>query len=134
MDTRALTRPAAPRKLRITLTAGQAAVAAARNEVRAAIRAWNVPVNPSVAVLLTSELVTNALRHEAGRTIELVVSCAYRQLQVDVYDTSPTLALQMDAPPGAEIGGGLTLLASLSSSWGYYRTPTGKAGYFTLMF
>jgi hypothetical protein len=130
MDTRALTRPAAPRKLRITLTAGQATVAAARNEVRAAIRSWNVPVNPSVAVLLTSELVTNALRHEAGRTIELVVSCAYRQLQVDVYDTSPTMALQMDAPPG----GGLTLLASLSSSWGYYRTPTGKAGYFTLMF
>jgi hypothetical protein len=134
MDTRALTRTAAPRKLRITLTAGQATVAAARNEVRAAIRAWHVPVNPSVAVLLTSALVTNALRHEAGRAIEVVVSCAYRQLQVDVYDTSPTMALQMDAPPGAETGGGLTLLASLSSSWGYYRTPTGKAGYFTLMF
>jgi len=133
MDTRALTRPAGPRKLRITLTTEHAAKAA-RNEVRAAIRAWHVPVNPSVAVLLTSELVTNALRHEAGRAIELVVSCAYRQLQVDVYDTSPAMALQMDAPPGAETGGGLTLLASLSSSWGYYRTPTGKAGYFTLMF
>ena len=104
MDTRALTRPAAPRKLRITLTAGQATAAAARSEVRAAIRAWNVPVDPSVAVLLTSELVTNALRHEAGRTIELVVSCAYGQLQVDVYDTSPTMALPVDAPPGAETG------------------------------
>ncbi len=134
MDTRALTRPAAPRKLRITLTAGQATVAAARNEVRAAIRAWDVPVDPSVAALLTSELVTNALRHEAGKAIELVVSCAYRQLQVDVYDTSPAMALQMDAPPGAETGGGPTLLAGLSSSWGYYRTPAGKAGYFTLMF
>ena len=70
MDTMALTRPAAPRKLRITLTAGQAAAAAARNEVRAAIRAWNIPVHPSVAVLLTSELVTNALRHEAGKAID----------------------------------------------------------------
>ena len=134
MDTRALIRPAAPRKLRITLTAGQATVAAARNEVRAAIRAWDVPVDPSVAALLASELVTNALRHEAGKAIELVVSCAYRQLQVDVYDTSPAMALQMDAPPGAETGGGPTLLAGLSSSWGYYRTPAGKAGYFTLMF
>ena len=86
MDTMALTRPAAPRKLRITLTAGQAA-AAARNEVRAAIHAWNIPVDPSVAVLLTSELVTNALRHEAGKAIELVISCAYDQLQVDVYDS-----------------------------------------------
>src|SRR3984957_6300980 len=134
MDTRALTRPAAPRKLRITLTAGQAAVAAARNEVRAAIRAWNVPVDPSVAVLLTSELVANALRHEAGRTIELVASCAYGQLQVDVYDTSPATALQAHPPAGAATGQRLMLLASLSSSWGYHRTPTGQAGYFTLMF
>jgi hypothetical protein len=134
MDTRALTRPAAPRKLRVTLTAGQAATAAACNEVRAAIRAWDVPVNFSVAMLLTRELVTNALRHEAGRAIELVVSCALGQLQVDVYDTSPTVALQMDVPAGEATGQGLMLLASLSSSWGYDRIPTGKAGYFTLMF
>ena len=133
MNTRALTRPTAPRKLRITLTAEHAAEAA-RNEVRAAIRAWDVPVDTSVAALLTGELVTNALRHEAGRAIELVVSCALGQLQVDVYDTSPATSLQVDAPAGPETGVGLTLLASLSSSWGYYRTPTGKAGYFTLMF
>jgi hypothetical protein len=134
MDTLALTRPTAPRKLRITLTAGQAAVAAARGEVRAAIRAWDVPVAPSVAVLLTGELVTNALRHEAGKTIELVVSCAYRQLQVDVYDTSPVTELQVGAPAAAEPGRGPMLLDSLASSWGYDRTPAGQAGYFTLMF
>lgn len=134
MDTMALTRPAAPRKLRITLTAGQAAAAAARNEVRAAIRAWNIPVDPSVAVLLTSELVTNALRHEAGKAIELVISCAYGQLQVDVYDTSPAMAVPVGVPASAATGRGLTLLATLSSSCGYYRIPTGNAGYFTLVF
>ena len=134
MDTMALTRPAAPRKLRITLTAGQAAAAAARNEVRAAIRAWNIPVDPSVAVLLTSELVTNALRHEAGKAIELVISCAYGQLQVDVYDTSPAMALPVGVPASAATGRGLTLLAALSSSCGYCRIPTGNAGYFTLAF
>jgi hypothetical protein len=134
MNARVLTRPAARRKMRITLIAGPAAAAAARNEVRAAIRAWNVPVDPSVAVLLTGELVANALRHEAGRTIELVASCAYGQLQIDVYDTSPATALQVDTPAGAATGPGLMLLASLSSSWGYHRTPTGQAGYFTLLF
>lgn len=133
MNTRALTRPAAPRKLRITLTAGQAAEAA-RNEVRAAIRAWDIPVDPAVAVLLTSELVANALRHAAGRAIELVVSCALGQLQVDVYDTSPATSLPVDAAAGSQARAGLTLLANLSSSWGYCRTPTGRAGYFTLMF
>ena len=134
MDTLALTRPTAPRKLRITLIAGPAAVAAARNEIRAAIRAWNVPVAPSVAVLLTSELVTSALRREAGRTIELVISCAYRQLQVDVYDTSHVAELQVGGPATAEPGQGPALLDSLASNWGYDRTPTGRAGYFTLVF
>jgi hypothetical protein len=134
MDTKALTRQAAPRKLRITLIAGPAAVAAARNEVRAAVRAWHVPVAPSVAVLLTSELVTSALRRSAGRTIELVISCAYRQLQVDVYDTSPLTELPVGWPATAEPGRGPVLLDTLASSWGYDRTPTGQAGYFTLMF
>ena len=133
MDTRALTRPAAPRKLRITLTAGQA-VAAARTEVRTAIRAWNVPVEPSVAVLLTSELVANSLRHGAGNAIELVISCAYGQLQVDVYGTSPAAPGQSDPPAGAAAAPELILLASMSTSWGFYRTPGGNAGYFTLMF
>jgi hypothetical protein len=40
----------------------------------------------------------------------------------------------MDGPPDAETGRGLVLVASLSSSWGYYRTPIGKAVYFTLAF
>jgi len=132
MDTRALTHPTTPRKLRITLTARHA-VEAARNEVRAAIRTWGVPVDTAVAVLLTSELVSNALRHEAGRAIELVVSCALGQLQVDVYDTSPTTVLQVDAPAGTQTGAGLMMLASLASSWGYSQTPTGRAGYFTLL-
>jgi hypothetical protein len=133
MNTRALTRPAAPRKLRITLTAEHAA-AAAPNEVRAAIRAWDVPVSPSVAVLLTGELVASALQQGASGAIELVVSCALGQLQVDVYDTSPATALQVDAPAGAAAGAGLMLLAHLSTSWGFSQTPTGRAGYFTLMF
>jgi hypothetical protein len=133
MDTRVLARPSAPRKLRVTLTAGQAA-AAARHEVRAAIRAWNVPVNLSVAVLLTSELVSSAVRPEAGTAIELVISCAYRQLQVDVYDTSPAVALPAGAPAGDQAAQGLMLLRRLSSSWGYCRTPMGRAGHFTLMF
>jgi hypothetical protein len=64
----------------------------------------------------------------------LVVTCAYGQLHVDVHDTSCTLPVPMDGPPDTETGRGLVLVASLSSSWGYYRTQTGKAVYFTLAF
>ena len=134
MDTIALIRPTVQRERRISLTAGPAAAGAARRQVRAAIYNWNVPVDPPTAELLTSELVTNAIRHEKGDTITVVITCAYGQLHVDVHDTSCTLPVPMDGPPDAETGRGLVLVAGLSSSWGYYRTQKGKAVYFTLAF
>jgi anti-sigma regulatory factor (Ser/Thr protein kinase) len=134
MDTMAPIRPTVQRPRCISLAAGPAAAAEARSQVRAAIYAWNVPVDPHVAVLLTSELVTNAIRHEAGETVMLVIFCAGGQLRVDVHDTSWFVPVPVDAPADAEAGRGLMLVASLSTDWGFYRTPTGKAVYFTLAF
>jgi len=37
-------------------------------------------------------------------------------------------------PADAETGRGLMLVTSLSTEWGFYRTPAGKAVYFTLAF
>jgi hypothetical protein len=127
-------RPTVLQKRRVTLPAGPTAPGRARGQVRATIEAWEIPVDPSIAVLLTSELVTNAVRHEKGDTITLVLTCAYGQLHVDVHDTSYVLPEPVNGPPDAETGRGLMLVASLSSSWGYYGTPTGKAVYFTLAF
>ena len=127
-------RPTALQKRCVALTAGPTAPGIARGQVRATIAAWDIPVDTSVAVLLTSELVTNAVMHEAGETINLVITCGYGQLGVDVHDTSCELPEPVDGPPDAETGRGLVLVAGLSSSWGYYRTPKGKAVYFTLAF
>ena len=126
--------PVARHAFRMPLLADLTASASARAVIENVIRAWRVPVDADVAVLLTSELVTNAIRHEQGDTITVVITCAYGQLHVDVHDTSCTLPVPMDGPPDAETGRGLVLVASLSSSWGYYRTTTGKAVYFTLAF
>jgi anti-sigma regulatory factor (Ser/Thr protein kinase) len=134
MNTIAPTRPAVQRKRRIALSAGPTAAAAARSQVRAAIYAWDVPVDAAVAVLLTSELVTNAIRHETGETITLVITCASGQFRVDVHDTSSAVPVPVDGPADAETGRGLMLVSSLSTEWGYYRTPAGKAVYFTLAF
>ena len=134
MDTMAPIRPTVQRPRRISLTAGPAAAAEARSQVRAAICAWDIPVDPPVAVLLTSELVTNAIRHEAGETVLLVITCACGQLRVDVHDTSWSVPVPVDAPADEETGRGLMLVASLSTDWGFYRTPAGKAVYFTLAF
>ncbi len=134
MDTMVPIRTTVQRPRRISLAAGPVAAAEARRQVRAAIYAWAVPVDSSVAVLLTSELVTNAITHEAGETIMVVITCACGQFRVDVHDTSWFVPVPVDAPADAETGRGLMLVASLSTDWGFYPTPAGKAVYFTLAF
>ena len=57
-------RPTVLQKRRVTLAAEPAAAGSARSQVQATIQAWEIPVDASIAVLLTSELVTNAIRHE----------------------------------------------------------------------
>jgi len=134
MNTMAPSRPTEVQICRLRLTAGPAAAGEARSGVREAICAWDVPVDPDVAVLLTSELVTNAIRHEAGQAITLAITCSCDQLRVDVHDSSYSWPVVLEAKADAEAGRGLMLVATLSDEWGFYRTPAGKAVYFTLAF
>ena len=125
---------------RIPLMADLAAAAAARSVVEDAIRAWRVPVDADVAILLTSELVTNAVTHgtpAAGTFVLLTIACDAAGLRVAVHDGSGDLpvldtGVLDDAPAEAETGRGLLLVTTLSAEWGFYRTPAGKAVYFTL--
>jgi anti-sigma regulatory factor (Ser/Thr protein kinase) len=132
MKTMVPLRPTVQRPRRVLLHAGPAAAAVARSQVRRAIFAWDIPVDTETAVLLTSELVTNAIAHEAGKTVMLTITCICGQLRVDVHDTSPAPPVAVTAPADAETGRGLMLVASLSTDWGFHWTPTGKAVYFTL--
>ena len=134
METMAPIRPTAQTSRHIMLRAGPAAAAEARRQVQAAICAWAVPVDESLAALLTSELVTNAIRHVPGQAAALVVSCGYGQLRVDVHDRSCVMPVLMDAAADAENGRGLMMVASLATDWGFYPTQEGKAVYFTLAF
>jgi anti-sigma regulatory factor (Ser/Thr protein kinase) len=133
MNVLAPIRPTELHLCRIRLTAGPAAAAEARSHVRAAIRAADVSVDHDVAVLLTSELVANAVKHETGQTITLAVNYSSGQLRVDVHDTSRSLPVAVEASGNAETGRGLMLVAALSAEWGFYRTSAGKAVYFTLV-
>ena len=134
MNTMAPTRPSELQISRVRLTAGPAAAAEARTHVRAAIFAWDAAVDASAAVLLTSELVTNAIRHETNETITLAITCSCGDLRVDVHDSSYALPVVLEAAADAEAGRGLMLVSSLSSQWGFYPTPAGKAVYFTLVY
>jgi hypothetical protein len=120
MSTMAPPRPTERHGCRARLTAAPAAAAEARDYVRAALSAWPVPVDPDVAVLLTSDLVTDAIRHQAGGSITLDVRRDRRRLRVQVHADVP------------DVGPGLVLVTSLSDEWGSYRTPWGRATYFAL--
>jgi anti-sigma regulatory factor (Ser/Thr protein kinase) len=133
MNAMALTRPTELQGCRLRLAAGPAAPAEARRQVRAAIRAWDVRVDPDVAALLTSELVTNAIRHEPGPTVTVWIACSRGELRVDVHDTARRLPVLVDAPAEAEAGRGLMLVATLAADWGVRPDPVGKAVYFTLV-
>jgi anti-sigma regulatory factor (Ser/Thr protein kinase) len=134
MNVMAPTRPTELRGCRVQLTTGPAASGEARRQVREALCAWEIPVDPDVAILLTSELVTNAVRHEVTGIVLLAITCSCDQLRVDVHDTSRSLPTLVDASADDEAGRGLMLVTTLSDEWGFYRTPAGKAVYFTLAF
>jgi hypothetical protein len=126
------TRPTELHQCRFRLTREPAAAAEARSKVRAIICAWKVAVDPDIAVLLASDLVTNAITQGDGETITLAIRCSCSHLRVDAYDSSHYLAV--GEPAVTETGRGLVLVAALSTEWGSFRTPAGKAVYFTLAF
>ena len=110
-------------------------MAEARDQVRAAITAWDVPVDPDVAVLLTSELVTNAIQHEAGETITLFITC---YLRPPAGRRPRHLALLPGAAGRLGRGRDRAGPACWSTRWrpsgAVICTPEGKAVYFTLGF
>jgi anti-sigma regulatory factor (Ser/Thr protein kinase) len=119
---------------RVRLAREPSAAAEARGQVRAALQAWQVPVDPDIAILLTSDLVTNAITYGYSQTVTLAIRCSGTYLRIDIYDRSRCLPADADEPAGADTGRGLVLVAALSAEWGSFRTPAGKAMYFTLAF
>jgi hypothetical protein len=135
MDTIAsamLAPPAELRHRRVRLELGPGAAAHACGHVRAAIAAWSVPVNPAVAILLTSDLVINAVTNGAGETITLGISWSSGQFRVEVHDASVTGDSWESATADIDADRGLLLAAAMAADWGHYRTPAGRAVYYVL--
>ncbi|MFN8074940.1 MAG: ATP-binding protein [Kineosporiaceae bacterium] len=89
-----------------------------------------------VALLLVSELVTNAVRH--GRPpIRVEMDCeGEHSIAVRVHDGGASLPavidLTTDVDPSAEGGRGLAIVQALSDSWGVTGVDGGKAVWFRL--
>jgi hypothetical protein len=89
-------------------------------------------VNPAVAILLTSDLVINAVTNGAGETITLGIRWSSGQFRVEVHDASVTGDSWETADANADAERGLLLAAATAADWGHYRTPAGRAVFYVL--
>lgn len=107
-------------------------VVTARRHVRDVLRRWGCDDLVDAALLLTSEIVTNAVLH-ARTVVELAVSRTADGVRVDVSDGSPLLpSARSHGSNLATTGRGLQLLESLAVTWNSEPTGSGKTVWFTL--
>ena len=71
----------------------------------------------TTALLLVTELVSNAVQHGSG-TVVLAVAREGGGLRVEVYDESPDMPVVLEPESLMEHGAGMRLVATLASSWG----------------
>lgn len=110
-------------------------VSEARSFVAKAIGADNPAAD--VAILLTSEIVTNAVVHSdsrcAGGTVALVISEISGGLRIEVADNGSDLSTPVvKGDAYASNGHGLYLVQALADQWGYIRDMTGTTVWFWL--
>ncbi|MEV6753548.1 SpoIIE family protein phosphatase [Streptomyces sp. NPDC051214] len=112
-------------------------VATARSFVRDTLQGWGFTDIVDDAVVLTSELVTNAVVH-AGTAADVLCLRSEDAVRIEVSDHYPEreIPLQQAAVnmgnPDREGGRGLQLCAALATRWGVDYTPTQKQVWFQL--
>ena len=103
-----------------------------RRFVQHALTRWQLDALIDVAVLLTSELVTNAVVH-AQTDVEITITRDdARTITVAVSDNSRTEPRLHQHPDDSATGRGLGILDALASSWDVVSRNEGKTVRFTL--
>ncbi|HUR51285.1 MAG TPA: ATP-binding protein [Mycobacteriales bacterium] len=117
-----------PRSARLELAAEPAASREARQATRSVLQGWQVPAQVvDDALLVVSELVTNAVRHAGeSSTLELELDQDGSSLRVALADGSTESPSPRPAPHAAEGGRGMTIMAALSDRWGIAPHNGGK--------
>lgn len=91
-------------------------VAAARAWLAELLDAWEMSEEVDDAVLVASELVSNAVIH-ARTSIQLRVACVDSTVRVEVFDENSRLPALAPCPADATSGRGLNLVAAMSTGW-----------------
>ena len=118
-----------PRLRQATLPTAGRSPGVARQVARDALTSWQLTHLTDTAVLLISELVTNAVLHAKtdGSALALSLEVRGRRLRIEVHDGDlhgprPRVPSGLD-----ESGFGFVLVNSLADNWGVRKTAVGKA-------
>jgi anti-sigma regulatory factor (Ser/Thr protein kinase) len=107
-------------------------VASARDWLARFLKGHHVPARVTAdAILVVSELVTNALRHGLGEIVARG-SIDDRELRVSVTDSGDELPRTLPLDPTRVGGLGLVVVGEVSSDWGVSPFPGGKTVWATL--
>ena len=100
----------------------------ARNAARVVLQDWSVPTSLlEDALLVISELVTNAVRHAGtASTLELQLGQTGELLRISLTDESDAEPQVRRLHPHSEDGRGMAILAALSDRWGVEPEGHGK--------
>lgn len=109
----------------LDLLGGVEAAPRARAFASGVLASWRFPVElHDLGVLATSELVANSLQHGTP-PMRLRLRRTDRRLIIEVTDGDDHLPRRRRAEPIDEAGRGISIVATIASSWGSRRTPGG---------
>ncbi|GAA4681785.1 hypothetical protein GCM10023324_39880 [Streptomyces youssoufiensis] len=109
----------------LELLGGVEAAPRARAFASGVLASWRFPTElRDLGVLATSELVANSLQHGTP-PMRLRLRRTDRRLIIEVTDGDDHLPRRRRAEPADEAGRGISIIATIASSWGSRRTPDG---------
>lgn len=109
----------------LELLGGIEAAPRARAFAQGVLASWRFPVELcDLGVLAASELVANSLQHGTP-PMRLRLRRTDRRLIIEVTDGDDHLPRRRRAEPADETGRGISIVATIASSWGTRRTPGG---------
>ncbi|MFI9205849.1 SpoIIE family protein phosphatase [Streptomyces sp. NPDC053048] len=109
----------------LELLGGVEAAPRARAFASGVLASWRFPTDlRDLGVLATSELVANSLQHGTP-PMRLRLRRTDRRLIIEVTDGDDHLPRRRRAEPADEAGRGISIIATIASSWGSRRTPGG---------
>jgi anti-sigma regulatory factor (Ser/Thr protein kinase) len=132
---RGLTIDRGPASRHVRLAALPSAAPWARRVLRPMLREWQLATLSDPAMVVVSELVTNAVQAGAagacpdrrnGQIVELTLLLTQVSLRIEVWDANPAVPVLREADLTGDRGRGLVLVDFMTDGWGYHRAGDGK--------